>query len=246
MRATALLYGALGAAALIVGIAVPYAVHEAGGAAVPGWQGLVSPGPLSQAHRFIAAECETCHTPHKGVAANNCITCHAATSFGDKQSTRFHAQAKRCTTCHIEHQGDDALVAMNHEALLSTPSWQLGPPGHRELKSPTYTTRRGIDVAALDCATCHSNRDPHRSYFGSECSDCHSVTAWAIGAYRHPSVNSKECAQCHKAPPSHRMMHFEMVSQAYASKRAPVEQCFACHTTDDWNNIRGRGWYDHH
>ncbi|WP_241527173.1 hypothetical protein [Sphingomonas turrisvirgatae] len=47
-------------------------------------------------------------------------------------------------------------------------------------------------------------------------------------------------------PPSHNMMHFEMVSQRVAGKRARVEQCYACHTTDAWNNIRGVGWYVHH
>lgn len=249
MRGPALLYAVLGAAALIVGIAVPWMIHAGGGAAVPGWRGLVNPGPLSEAHQFTAGECETCHTPHQGVEARNCVTCHAATSFGDKQSTRFHAAAQECTACHVEHDGGASIVRMDHAALLTPALWQgpaatpLAPPAQRP---PGGHPRLPDNVDALDCASCHSNRDPHLGYFGPQCSDCHAVTSWSIAEFRHPSVNSRECAQCHKPPPSHRMMHFEMVSQAYAGEKASVEQCFACHTTDDWNNIRDRGWYDHH
>jgi hypothetical protein len=42
------------------------------------------------------------------------------------------------------------------------------------------------------------------------------------------------------------MEHFSMVSQRAAGSKARVEQCYACHTTDSFNNIRRRGWYDHH
>ena len=42
------------------------------------------------------------------------------------------------------------------------------------------------------------------------------------------------------------MMHFSMVSQSIAGRKARVEQCYACHATDAWNNIRGRGYYKHH
>ena len=50
-----------------------------------------------------------------------------------------------------------------------------------------------------------------------------------------------------QAPPSHYMMHFEMVSEKVAGQEhARVEQCYLCHQTDAWNNIRGVGWYKHH
>ena len=55
-----------------------------------------------------------------------------------------------------------------------------------------------------------------------------------------------QCAECHKAPPSHFMEHFSMVSQRAAGSKARVDQCYACHATDSFNNIRKRGWYDHH
>lgn len=254
MSRTGILYAVLGTAVVLLGLVVPYLVHSTGSAAVPGWQGLVSPGPLSKAHSFIGESCEACHTPHVGVEAKTCIACHAATSFGDKQSTRFHAVAMECTGCHVEHDGEVSLARMDHSALLATEFWSgpaaqpkpMPPGATREMMAlPVHPSIPG-DLARLDCASCHSNRDPHRGFFGEQCSSCHSVTSWSIAEFRHPSTRSTECAQCHQPPPSHYMMHFEMVSQRVAGKRARVEQCFACHTTDDWNNIKGAGWYDHH
>ena len=125
---------------------------------------------------------------------------------------------------------------MNHEALLDPRFWRPAPGG-----APSSPSN-----GALDCASCHSNREPHRGLFGAQCGSCHVLTTWRIEGFRHPSPSSTECVQCHQAPPSHYMEHFEMVSQRVAGQRARVEQCFACHTTDSWNNIRRTGFYDHH
>ncbi|MBS88186.1 MULTISPECIES: cytochrome c3 family protein [Sphingomonadales] len=201
---------------------------------------LVMPGPLSAAHQSFGAQCTSCHTPLKGVEDKSCISCHAGTDFGTKQSTQFHAQAKQCTSCHVEHEGDRGIVRMNHEALLDPKVWQAGP-----MSAPTNPLPM-IPETALNCASCHSIRDPHLGLFGKDCASCHTTTSWQISNYRHPSVNSTQCSECHKAPPSHFMEHFSMVSQRAAGSKARVDQCFACHTTDSFNNIRRRGWYDHH
>jgi hypothetical protein len=229
-------------------------LHSEGSGSVPGWRALVSPGPISAAHEFIGDQCETCHTPHVGVEAKSCIACHAATSFEDKQSSRFHASIRQCTSCHVEHDKGASLVAMDHEALART-LFQPAPAATGDGAKPSSTgTMPALpfhpkiteDLASLECASCHSNRDPHLGFFGAQCSSCHTVTSWSIPEFRHPSPRSTECAQCHQPPPSHYMMHFKMVSQRVAGKAARVDQCFACHTTDHWNNIKGTGWYDHH
>ena len=55
------------------------------------------------------------------------------------------------------------------------------------------------------------------------------------------------CAQCHQAPPSHYMMHFRMVSMTVAGRmHAQVNQCYLCHQTTSWNDIKGVGLYKHH
>ena len=236
MRRPAFLYLAFTVAALLVGLFIPLLVHSGGGSAVAFWPGAVRPGPLSDAHRPFEAKCETCHTPHVGVEPGTCIACHAGTSFGDKQSIRFHTEARQCVSCHVEHEGNGSIARMDHDALLRPLFW----------KAPSEPAPSGSSTAVLDCASCHSNRDPHRGLFGAQCSSCHNLASWRLEDFRHPPPSSTQCAECHKAPPSHYMGHFRMVSQRVAGQRARVGQCFACHTTDSWNNIRRTGFYDHH
>jgi hypothetical protein len=235
MRWTAILYGAVGSAALVAGVLIPWLVHSQGSARVPGWQGLVNPGAMSQAHAFLGNQCQACHVPHQGVEARQCLTCHAATSFTAKASTRFHAEATACASCHTEHLGRRAPTRMDHAVLLDRRVW-----------SPARIPPGGIRIAALDCASCHGVKDPHQGLMGATCSQCHGTQTWRITGFQHPPESSTQCAECHRPPPSHAMMHFGMVSQRVAGRKARVDQCFACHATDDWNNIRDVGRYDHH
>ena len=101
--------------------------------------------------------------------------------------------------------------------------------------------------AVLNCASCHSNKDRHAKLFGQDCAQCHTTAKWTIPEFRHPSPKSTDCAQCHQAPPSHYMMHFEMISAKVARQpTAKVDQCFLCHQTTVWNDIKGVGFYKHH
>ncbi len=134
-------------------------------------------------------------------------------------------------------------------------------------RSPGDPGWRGATSAAqsLDCFSYHSNRSSHRDLLGQQCGACHSNTTWKIvwnacriagitrrtrqsrTSYKHPSPAWTVCAQCHQAPPSHYMGHFEMVSKRVAGQQhARVEQCYLCHQTDASNDIRGVGWYTHH
>lgn len=238
MKRSTLLYAFFIAALLAVLVAIPAAMRSNTQARSGVIEALVAPGPLSEAHKSFGGQCTTCHTPLKGVETKTCLSCHAGQDFGGKQSTQFHAAVTQCTSCHVEHDTGRSVVRMSHEALLNPKLWK-----HPVLIPPAT---KNAGVAGLACASCHSIRDPHRGLFGKDCASCHTVKSWRIEGYRHPSVNSTQCAECHKPPPSHLMGHFNMVSQRVAGARARVDQCFACHTTDSFNNIRRRGWYDHH
>ncbi len=257
MTSRSLLYGLTAAAVILAGLLVPYLVHRSEGASVPGWQGLVIPGSLSTKHAFMAERCESCHVPHLGVAAEKCIGCHAsAEAVLSKQSTVFHATIGECAGCHVEHEGSRRPVNMDHAVLVSAGLGRSVPESSNEPASEriiAFARSLGgapasrTEAGRLACATCHSNRDPHRGLFGRECASCHDLESWKVAGFKHPSPASTECAQCHQAPPSHYMMHFEMVSKRVAGKEhARVEQCHLCHTTDAWNAIRGVGWYKHH
>lgn len=233
------------------------------------WLSLASPGKLSVAHAFLEHSCSDCHTPIEGVRSENCIQCHAnAEAIIQRQPTAFHADIGSCRECHLEHMGRDFNPStMDHDALART--------GIRDLESDEAFASLSAETAALlnfwldyvpagqsggdfhpnisrfermlDCTSCHQNDDRHGGLFGGNCASCHETSQWNIAAFRHPAASSMDCAQCHKAPPSHYMGHFNMISAKVAGKpHARVDQCFACHQTTSWNDIKGVGWYKHH
>lgn len=231
------------------------------------WQRLVSPGELARAHASLTNNCAACHTAVSGVDDVKCIACHANNeSLLQRKPTAFHASIGNCRVCHIEHQGADArLTVMDHTRLaeiglrlleksasdseqrqvgeqlitwMSLHEKESGVANH-----PQITAKEMI----LNCWNCHATIDRHNQLFGRDCAACHSTGEWRIAEFRHPSPRSIDCAQCHKAPPSHYMEHFRMISQRVAGEEhAQVNECYRCHQTTSWNDIRGVGWYKHH
>ena len=261
MKLSAAIYVTLAVLGLAAAVLVPFVIDRSGSPALPFWRVVASPGPLSSAHAFLSTQCESCHTPNKGIAASSCITCHASEPLLlARQSTAFHATIQECRGCHIEHVGSDIRpVRVDHSVLTNVgvraaltgaiPGQPITPSAvliKRFLASVTASAPL-TDGQALDCVSCHSFRDKHLGYFGQQCADCHVATTWKITGYLHPSPKSQECAQCHRPPPSHYMMHFVMMDQMFAGQPgARVDQCFACHETDAFNNIRGKGWFKMH
>lgn len=224
------------------------------------WPGQVMPGKLTQAHQAISTKCASCHTSGKGADDAKCITCHAENrAFLQRQPTAFHATIGHCSACHAEHQGVNAnMRKMDHEVLakiganiLESSQDKSPQSGSQEVLAvhPHVSAR----VATLNCAGCHGTKDKHQGLMGKNCASCHGDTQWRISEFQHPSVNSMTCSQCHQAPPSHYMMHFEMVDKKIATAQkngccgaVNVSQCYACHQTTSFNDIKGVGYYKHH
>jgi hypothetical protein len=243
---------------------------EAVNAVAKVWSLSIEPGKLSKFHANLEDNCTACHAPNRGVVRDQCVTCHAAqTEILKKQNTSFHSSITSCTGCHFEHLGKDASITKmdhTHLALVAgemlkkeTPSTENTEHGVTSLLQSARKRYHGTDTVlekTLNCVSCHANQDRHRSLFGSDCSTCHDTIKWSIASFRHPLPTSRDCSQCHQAPPSHYMMHFEMVSKKVASigaelnsgccSTAKVTQCYLCHLTTSWNDIKGVGWYKHH
>ena len=232
------------------------------------WERLASPGALSEKHAFLKNDCAACHTSAKGPEAGKCIACHATdAALLQRQTTAFHAGVGTCRECHPEHRGIAGRpIGMDHAALAEIGLRQLsGGRADSDDKATGKLLAEWIDrerfgqhrsggslgiapeEAVLNCAACHSNKDRHAKLFGQDCAQCHSTGKWTIPEFRHPSPASTECAQCHQAPPSHYMMHFSMISAKVAGKpKARVNECYHCHQTTVWNDIKGVGMYKHH
>lgn len=228
------------------------------------WQSQVSPGKLSAAHAQFVTNCAACHTPVMGVDEAKCISCHADNkALLQRQPTAFHATIGNCASCHVEHLGVDAnLRVMDHKALARIgnklfASARKTPNSSGKAMLPAGHPLLSALEADLNCAGCHSTKDPHFGLFGPDCASCHAATEWAISAFQHPSPRSTECVSCHQAPPSHYMMHFEMVDKTVVAGGSngqvegccggvDVTQCYKCHQTTAWNDIKGVGFYKHH
>ena len=261
MKITAALYLALGVLGLAAAVLVPLVIYRSGTPALPIWRSVASPGPLSAAHAFLGTQCESCHTPDRGIQAGSCIACHAADAVVlAKQSTAFHATIQECRGCHVEHQGGNVRPIRIDHSVLTKAGWRAAQAGTMTGQPATDAAtaiRRfaaGItgsgpppNGAALDCISCHGFRDKHMGLFGQQCADCHATETWKIAGFLHPSPRSQDCNQCHQAPPSHYMMHFVMMDQGMTGQgTARVEQCYLCHQTDAFNDIKGVGWFKMH
>ena len=180
---------------------------------------VASPGALHSSHASLSTTCSTCHAPYRRPPDAACLGCHAgATQLLVRRATAFHVATTNCVGCHTDHRGRDAAISRMEHARVR------------------------IDVP---CVSCHVDR--HAGRFGGTCTHCHNSERWDVAGYRHPSAVSTLCSECHAPPPSHLMMHFEMVDRAVTREAdARVDQCWRCHLPDDWNDIRGVGRYKHH
>jgi hypothetical protein len=242
------LMGAGLVAVVAAGIAMPYS------GTISNY--LLNPGPLSQPHALVERRCSACHTPGKGVEASSGIVCHANDeALLQRAPTAFHGNIGGCKDCHTEHTGRiQRPIAMDHAALSRLGLRQLEDFGEEVNQSEIparnlnlSASRASSSQSRLNCAVCHAKEDPHSGQFGSNCTACHNIERWSLAAFRHPSPSSLDCAQCHYGPPFHRRTHFrEVCAQAADKPNAKVEECYSCHQSTGWNDIKGVGWYKSH
>jgi len=253
---------------LIVSLLISHFVHSPSSIPDINWEKAVNPGDLSDGHAFMEGDCLGCHTPMTGVTRDNCVACHANdTHMLQRQPTAFHIDVTECAGCHQEHQGKfTSISVMDHKVLfdvglsmVSNPSIWLDEEkaGKITLSNSMVNLQRpeplfihadvSSEEATLNCASCHANDDRHLGLFAEDCVQCHITTSWSIPEFKHPSTKSLDCNQCHEAPPSHYMQHFKMISATVAGEpNAKVEECYACHQSTSWNDIKKAGWYKHH
>lgn len=94
------------------------------------------------------------------------------------------------------------------------------------------------------CAACHFDRIRRDSGAPARPATGRRRGRWPGTAIPRPVRGSASSAT---SPPSHLMMHFEMMDRMVTGQRdATVDQCYRCHTTDHWNNVKGLGFVKHH
>lgn len=81
-----------------------------------------NPGPISNAHRAFAQQCDACHLQaFQMVPDAACTECHAAMPHHVADPAEMHAagmEAGRCAGCHLEHEGPDGNI-LAHPAVCT-------------------------------------------------------------------------------------------------------------------------------
>lgn len=192
--------------------------------------------------------CSGCHVEHQGTLRMPTTMDHALLAKTGHVLLRTRGPSTQLNSAEIEAATrllDQIPRREQQAARPEAPYAEVEKNIAREL--PVNHPRLDADESMLNCVNCHATKDRHQSLFGVDCVQCHATTEWTIAQFAHPSARSTECAQCHPPPPSHNMMHFSMMSAPLAGQpNAKVNQCFLCHQTTSWNDIRGVGEVKHH
>ena len=180
--------------------------------------------PLTGAHQAVL--CQTCHTNgNYQLVYSSCVQCHNTDFQGATNPNHVSGGfSTNCQTCH------------------STTAWQPATFDHSTTKFPLT----GAHQAVL-CQTCHTNGNYQLVYssciqchnadfigatnpnhvsggFSTNCTTCHSTTAWQPATFDHSTTNfpltgahtSVLCQTCHTNG------NYQLVYSG----------CYSCHTTD--------------
>jgi hypothetical protein len=192
--------------------------------------------------------CTGCHVEHQNTSRMPTKMDHSLLAQLAHRQVKGHEMTARPGIAEIEAMAKLLeRVPRSEDRPAERPEQYVETKPLSPLQLPANHPLPRAGEAALSCASCHASKDRHQGRFGGECIQCHSTVEWTVAKFLHPSPSSTECVQCHKEPPSHNMMHFSMMSAPLARQpNAKVNQCFLCHQTTAWNDIKGVGRIKHH
>ena len=171
----------------------------------------------------VQAACYACHPGAHTIAdlqstQTTCVACHLAK---DPHEGRFGTD---CAGCHNTANWNEASFDHSKSAFPLTGA-------HMQVQCAQCHTNNQFAGTSSACVSCHVDPVFHAGYFGTECSSCHSTTAWSPAKFDqyHPEPAVDEegsgiyhggttCLTCHPTTVS-------------------VYTCLACHS----NNQGGEG-----
>lgn len=211
---------------------------------------------------LAATACRSCHTDHKGRAADvvgldEAVFDHDQTDYPLRGAHR----PVPCGSCHTEaeekhrdaptdcvgcHQKDDPHQGGLGEDCASChvdESWKKARFDHGETDFPLEGAH--VDVACRlchadetfegtpsDCGSCHVQDDVHRGGFGAKCGDCHDVQEWDRIRFDHDRDTSFALTG------THRTASCASCHTGGLYEQDLPEDCLGCHEADDVH--RGR------
>jgi len=118
-------------------------------------------------------QCTDCHTSEDGFKVsfhlNFCVECHNAdySNFIEEHQIQFGLE---CLSCH---DGVDRMHDFDHNRFFILDGQHTNPT------CETCHIDQVFNGTPSDCVDCHEEPEIHIGYFGLQCENCHSTTAWA-------------------------------------------------------------------
>jgi len=218
---------------------------------------LVSPGPLSKAHAEFSGlnNCQKCHVPGQGVAAESCLACHKEIGERIAAARGFHKdKATDCSVCHPEHRGESAqLIDWEPESFDHRESGfaleglhqqvQACVKCHRPERAPKSRTGLSYLLPDSKCVSCHE--DVHRGQLGSDCLGCHSMqTPFKQVKFDHSKASFQllgahqlvKCQSCHSQGRWTGIKH-SRCADCHTDPHRPSlgPDCTSCHNLRTWH-----------
>jgi hypothetical protein len=166
-----------------------------------------------------------------------CVNCHTQEDavFMQEHQTQFGLD---CLTCH---DGVDRMHDFDHARFF------ILDGAHADITCESCHVDQLFTSTPADCSACHAEPEIHAGYFGLQCENCHSTTAWSpaqMVAHTFPLDHGEQgliacevchvdryteytCYGCHEHQPG------EILSKHLEEgiSRGELENCIACHAT---------------
>lgn len=177
------------------------------------YEHVLSPGPLHDAHRNAAVECNDCHQDSfESMAIYQCLDCHNMKRHITREATGTHPlcvgchkdhqepsllineDQRLCTQCHANHSLVEAIVAegvkveMEHIAGFPQTHPEFTPSTPYASKKPGVNFSHQFHLNSQNVSK-KNNKE------ALECKDCHKQNEnWTSF---EPIVMEENCASCH-------------------------------------------------
>jgi hypothetical protein len=191
----------------------------------------------SQDYAGAPITCKSCHTSSTfQFEAQTCIDCHGGYDANFMTSHRAEF-GDNCIDCH---DGSDRLANFDHSTFFVLDG------KHAEIGCTDCHQNHVFKGTPADCSSCHTEPDIHKGFFGLQCQDCHTTSAWhpaRLLSHAFPldhGGSTVECQTCHPTTYDqytcygcHEHQEAEILGKHLEEGISQIElpECVRCHPT---------------